>query len=110
MKYYIDSEIILQRRVGPIIYVYIMIITVVTLSLIIICILFRYKTYYSIKGIVIDENNHYYIRVYVPLDNVKYLINNKVVKIDKQNYTYKIISLDDEYFTYNITNYQIVKI
>ena len=75
MNKYIDSEIILQRKVGPLIYVYIMIIIVIMLSLIIVFIILHYKTYYNVKGIVTSDENHYYIKIYVPLDNIKYLIN-----------------------------------
>ena len=39
---YIDSEIILERKIGPLVYVYIMIIIVIMLSLIILFILCYY--------------------------------------------------------------------
>ena len=107
---YIDSEIILQRKIGPLVYVYIMIIIVIILSLIILFILCYYKTYYDIKGIVIQENEHFYIKVYVPLENVKYIVNNNIVKIENKEHRYNIVSIDNEYFTDNITTYQIVKI
>ena len=63
MNKYIDSEIILQRKVGPLIYVYIMIIIVIMLSLIIVFIILHYKTYYNVKGIVTSDENHYYIKI-----------------------------------------------
>ena len=110
MNKYIDSEIILQRRVGPLIYVYIMIIIVIMLSLIIVFIILHYKTYYNVKGIVTSDENHYYIKIYVPLDNIKYLINNNIIKINNKDYEYKIISLDSEYFTDNTITYQVVMI
>jgi len=110
MNNYIDNEIIMQRKVSPIVYVYIMIIIVIFLSLIIFFILFHYKIYYRIKGIVTDENESYYIRIYIPLDDVKYITINEIVYIDKEKYKYKIISIEDEYFTDNITTYQILKI
>ena len=34
--------------------------------------LFNYKTYYKIKGIVTEENDYYYIKTYIPLNNIKY--------------------------------------
>ena len=110
MNKYIDSEIILQRKVGPLIYVYIMIIIVIMLSLIIVFIILHYKTYYNVKGIVTSDENHYYIKIYVPLDNIKYLINNNIIKINNKDYEYKIISLDSEYFTDNTITYQVVMI
>lgn len=107
---YIDGEIILQRKIGPLVYVYIMIIIVIILSLIIFFILCYYKTYYTIRGTVVSENDRFYIRMYIPLDEVKYIINNDVVMIDKREYRYNIVVIDSEYFTDNIITYQIVKI
>lgn len=106
---YIDNEIILQRKIGSMVYVYIMIIIVIMLSLIIVCILCHYKTYYCVRGVVIEENNNFYIRVYIPIENIKYTTNNDIVMIDGKEFKYKIISIDSEYFTDNITTYQIIK-
>lgn len=107
---YIDSEIILQRKVGPLVYVYMMIIIVIILSLIILFILCYYKTYYTVRGVVIDEDSHFYIRIYVPLEYMIYITDNDAVKIDKKEYKYDIVSIDSEYFTDNISTYQVVKI
>lgn len=107
---YIDSEIILQRKIEPLVYVYIMIIIVIMLSLIIFFILFHYKTYYNVRGIVMCEDSYYYIRIYVPLDNLKYITDNDIVKIDDLEYKYSIIEVDSEYFTDNVTTYQIMNI
>lgn len=107
---YIDSEIILQRKIGPLVYVYIMIIIVIMLSLIILFILCKYKTYYTVRGVVINEDEHYYIRIYVPIESLKYITDKDIVKIDNKEYSYKIISIDSEYFTDDMTTYQIVKI
>ena len=107
---YIDSEIILQRKIGPLVYVYIMIIIVIMLSLIILFIMCSYKTYNIVRGVVIEEDNHYYIRIYMDIESIKYIIDNEIVKIDNKEYKYKIISMDSEYFTDDITTYQIVKI
>ncbi len=95
MKYYIDSEIILGRKIEPIIYVYIMIIIVITLSLIILLTLFHYKTYYKVKGLV-EKSDDYYIRIYVPLDDTDYIVTNNIVRINRKEYTYKIINIDNE--------------
>ena len=59
MNFYIDNEIILQRKISPIVYVYVMIIIILFLSLIIFFILFSYKTYYRTKGIVVKEGDSY---------------------------------------------------
>lgn len=107
---YIDSEIILQRRISPIVYVYIMIIIVIILSLIIFFMLYHYRTYYTIKGIVTKEEDNYYILLYVPLDYMTYITNNHIVKIAKKEYDYEILYIDSEYFTDNFTTYQVIKI
>ena len=107
---YIDSEIILQRKIGPLVYVYIMIIIVIVLSLIMLFILCRYKTYITLRGVVVSEDNHYYIRIYVPIDSLSIVADANIVKIDNKEYNYKIISIDSEYFTDNMTTYQVIKI
>lgn len=106
----IGSEIILQRKMTPIMYVYIMIIIVIMLSLIIVFILFRYRTYYEVRGVVEEDNSSYYVRCYIPIDCLKYITNNNIVKIDDNYYDYSIVSIDSEYFTDEVNTYQVVKI
>lgn len=108
MNNYIDSEIILERKVKPLVYVYIMIIVTIILSLIIFFLLFNYKTYYNINGVVVNENDNYYIKLYIPLDKINYIIKNNKLTINKKEYKYKIEKIEGEYFTDNITTYQII--
>lgn len=108
MKYYIDSEIILGRKIEPLVYVYIMIIIVITLSLIIFLTLFHYKTYYKIKGVVEERDENFYIRVYIPLDDTNYLLDNSIVRINRKEYKYKIIMIDSEYLSDNYNTYQAI--
>ena len=110
MNRYIDSEIILNRKIDNLVYVYIMIIIIITLSLIIFVILFHYKTYYKVKGIIVKEEDSYYIRSYIPIDKIKYIINNNIVRIDNKNYKYKIHAIDEEYLTDNSTTYEVVNL
>lgn len=110
MNRYIDSEIILNRKINNFVYVYIMIIIIITLSLIIFFILFNYKTHYKVKGIVIKEDNLYYIKSYIPIDKVKHIINNSIVRIDNKNYKYKIHTINEEYLTDNNTTYEVVNL
>ena len=109
MKYYIDSEIILERRIEPLIYVYILIIIVTILSLIIFLTLFHYKTYYKVKGVV-ENSDDYYIRVYVPLDDSDYIVSNDIVRIDKKEYKYKIVLIDSELLIDNYNTYESILI
>ena len=106
---YIDSEIILNRKGGSLIYVYIMIIIVIILSLIIFFILCHYRVYYDTRGVVIKEDS-YYIRVYVPIQYMKYITDNNIVKIGNNEYLYEIMDIDSEFFNDNVNTYQIVKI
>lgn len=110
MNKHIDSEIIMQRKINSFVYVYIMIIIILVLSLIIFFMLFNYKTYYKTKGIVTEENDYYYIKTYIPLNNIKYLTNNNIVIIDKNKYKYSIKNIDKEYYTDNQNTYQIITI
>lgn len=105
---YIDSEIILNRKIKDIVYVYVIIIIIIVLSLIILSMLFNYKTYYKIKGIIIYENNNYYTKLYIPLDDIKYIVNNNFVIIDNKKYQYQVDNINSEYLTDNSNSYQII--
>ena len=106
MNRYIDSEIILTRKIKYIVYVYVMIIIIMLLSLIIAFMLLDYKTYYKLRGLVTKDD----IKLYIPLDNIKFITNNNIIIIDNKKYYYQIREIDSEYFTDNITTYQIVTI
>lgn len=108
MKYYITSGIILNRKVEPLIYLYIMIIIVIILSLIIFITLFHYKTFYKARAVVDSEDNSCYVRIYMPLDDVKYIVDNNTLYIDKKKYNYKIKSIDKEYLTDNLNTYEVI--
>ena len=75
----IDSRIILNKDIKPIVYVYIMIIIVIVLSLIIFLLLFHYKTYYKVNGIVFSSDDKYYLKVYVPRNYIGYFNNSNVL-------------------------------
>lgn len=108
MNNYIDSEIILHRKINYIVYIYIMIIIIIVLSLIILSMLSNYKIYYKVKGIVEKEENNYSIEIYIPLEDTKYIIKNDYLIINKEKYKYQIKDINSEYVTDNITTYQII--
>ena len=110
MRYYIDSYIILNKKIGLIVYVYIMIIIVIILSLTIFLTLFKYKTYYKVKAVVEKVEEDYYIRLYVPLDDISYVTENNLVRIDKKEYKYTITSVEEEYIINNFNTYQKILI
>ena len=107
---YIDSEIILKRRVTPIVYVYVMIVIIIVLSLIMLLILYHYKTYYISSGVVIEEDNAFYIQSYVPIDDAKYLLDNNELEIDDVYYKYRIKEIDNNYFVSDNKVCQIMNI
>ena len=106
----IDSRIILNKDIKPIVYVYIMIIIVIVLSLIIFLLLFHYKTYYKVNGIVFSSDDKYYLKVYVPWNYIGYFNNSNVLYIDNDSYKYSIISTNEEYYTNGVDTYVIVDI
>ncbi len=110
MNNYIDSEIILQRRTSPFIYVYIMIILIVSLSLIIISILFDYEAYLDVKGVVVEDNNHFYIDIYINIDDIKFVTENNVLKINDSKYEYSTIKIDENIINDGRDNYHVVRI
>lgn len=110
MNYNIDSEIILQRKINPIIYIYTLVIIIIVLSFILLMLFCKYQTYLNIKGIIVNEDNHYYIIAYLPLDDIKIITDNSTLYIDKEKYDYSIIELSEEYIADNITTYQRIKI
>ena len=60
----IDNEIILNKKIRPLVFIYIMVVIISSLSLIIIFMLFHYKIYYFFKGNIIMEEDNYYLKLY----------------------------------------------
>ena len=94
----IDSRIILNRKIRPLVYIYIMILIICALFLIIVCMLFHYKEYYFFKGTVTEEENSYYLKCYIPISETKYITLNDTLIINKKTYKYSIKSISEEYF------------
>lgn len=103
----IENRIILTRKITPLIYIYIMIVVITTLSLIILFMLFNYRIYYDSVGTVIKEEDKYYLKCYIPFDSTKYITNNKTLKLDEKIYKYRISKIEEEYYTDNQNTYQI---
>lgn len=108
MNEYIDNQIVLNKKITPLVYVYIMIIIIISFSLIIIFMLFHYKTYYIIKGTVINEEDNYYIKCYIPISDIKYITSSDNLLVDKKVYKYNIKRINEEYYTDNSNTYQEV--
>ena len=105
MNKYIDSEIILSRKIKYFVYVYILIIIIITLSLITMSMIFKYKLYYKVKAIVAEDNN---LKVYIPLNDTKYILKNDYLFIDNKKYKYNIKEINKEYLTDNKVTYQAI--
>lgn len=104
---HIDVEIILERKIKYYVYIYIMIIIITILSLITFAILFNYKIYYKVRGIVLSEED-YSIKIIVPLEDIKYITKNDTIIIDKEEYKYKTKEIEREYITDNKRTYQTI--
>ena len=85
-----------------------MILIICALSLIIVCMLFHYKEYYFFKGTVIEEDDSYYLKCYIPIFETKYITLNDTLITDKKTYKYSIKSISEEYFSDNNETFQEV--
>lgn len=106
----IDTLIITNRKIGPLIIVYIMIIIIMFLSLITFFLFYHYKTYYTIRGHVVVAEDNIHLEMYVPLDKLKYITNDKTILIDKKEYQIEEVSFGSEYITDNKDTYQLVSV
>lgn len=83
--------------------------SVVIISFIIMIILehlLKVEKYYQNKGIVVLDNDNYYLKLYVDFENIETIINNSSILINEDNYQYNIISISD-LLESNYDNYQI---
>lgn len=83
--------------------------SVVIISFIIMIILahlLKVEKYYQNKGIVVLDNENYYLKIYVDFENIETIINNSSILINEDNYQYNIISISD-LLESNYDNYQI---
>lgn len=110
MNNYIGNEIFFNKKIKPIVYLYIMLIITITLSLIIFLMLFNYKTYYEVSSVVAKEEDNYYLTCYVPISDIKYINNNNTLLINRKKYKYNIVLIDDNYYFQNMETYIVVKL
>lgn len=83
--------------------------SIVIISFIIMIILahlLKVEKYYQNKGIVVLNNDNYYLKLYVDFENIETIINNSSILINEDNYQYNIISISD-LLESNYDNYQI---
>lgn len=83
--------------------------SIVIISFIIMIILahlLKVEKYYQNKGIVVLDNDNYYLKLYVDFENIETIINNSSILINEDNYQYNIVSISD-LLESNYDNYQI---
>ena len=83
--------------------------SIVIISFIIMIILahlLKVEKYYQNKGIVVLDNDNYFLKLYVDFENIETIINNSSILINEDNYQYNIISISD-LLESNYDNYQI---
>ena len=103
----LDIEIILQKQKYPLIYNVGIIILLILLVFIYISGIYNYKTYYITLGTV--KNN--YLELLVNIDDIKYISNQKELKIDNKTYKYSIKSISEKlYVDESKNNYKYVHI
>ena len=102
MNEILDIEMIIKRQKYPLIYN-------LGIIIIIIILIFLYKTYYINKGIAKD--NH--LELLVKLDDIQYIYNNQEITIDNIIYDYTIVHITEDIYVdelYNNYKYVYLKI
>lgn len=66
-----------------------------------------YQKYYYNKGIIYRDNNEFYIKMFVDIDDVKDVIENDTINIDGEEYKYHVYYVQkDLYVNDSYKNYQ----
>lgn len=77
------------------------------LGFIIITSVLSYQKYYYNKGIVYRDNNEFYLKMYVDIEDVEDIIENDTINIDGEEYKYHIFYIQkDLYVNESYKNYQ----
>ena len=101
----LDIEIILKKQKYGIIYNLGFILIIILLIFLYISFVYQYKSYYIIKGTMIDGN----LQLLVNIDDLKYISNNDKLEINSQLYQYRIEKISEElYVDENLNNYKYV--
>lgn len=101
----LDVEIILKRNKYPKIYNISIIILAIFLIFLYIIFTYKYQSYYQTKGKI--QNNE--LIVIVGLNDLKYFVDNTILFIDNQEYSYRVTYIDNNiYIDDNYNNYTYV--
>ena len=101
----LDVEIILKRKKYSPIYNVGIILIIIFLIIVYILFTYQYQTYYISKGKVLDNK----LELIVDINDIKYVKNNSLIKLDDTYYHYSIEKISEELIVDNLyNNYQYV--
>ena len=101
----LDIEIILKRKKYSSIYNVGIILIIIFLIIVYILFTYQYQTYYISKGKVLDNK----LELIVDVNDIKYIKNNSLIKLDDTYYNYSIEKISEELIIDNLyNNYQYV--
>ena len=101
----LDVEIILKRKKYSPIYNVGIILVIIFLIIVYILFTYQYQTYYISKGKVLDNK----LELIVDINDIKYVKNNSLIKLDDTYYHYSIEKIGEELIVDNLyNNYQYV--
>lgn len=67
-----------------------------------------FKTYQENIGVIIKEDNNYYLKTYISINNISSFIQKNYLNIKSNIYEYKIKYINSELSIFNNQNYQEV--
>lgn len=100
----INAEIFIRKKLSSI-YKLVVLLFVIIFIIIVIILNTNYHSTISLKTKVSLIDNNYYVTTLIKEDNIKYLVNNNYLELDKKNIQYKIHEISEEYYQ---DNYKIV--
>ena len=101
----LDVEIILKRKKYSPIYNVGIILVIIFLIIVYILFTYQYQTYYISKGKVLNNK----LELIVDVNDIKYIKNNSLIKLDDTYYNYSIEKIGEELIIDNLyNNYQYV--
>lgn len=101
----LDVEIILKRKKYSPIYNVGIILIIIFLIIVYILFTYQYQTYYISKGKVLNNK----LELIVDVNDMKYIKNNSLIKLDDIYYHYSIEKISEELIVDNLyNNYQYV--
>ncbi len=92
MNYNLEIDLIINRKKYPKIYNFTWVLLVILLITIYIIFIYKYQTYYLVKGRIINNE----IELLIPTQEVAIIQNNHNLIINNTKYNYKITHINEE--------------